>query len=99
MGKSGVGRWRQIFSRLNPWRKRRSTYTVVYLGQLNKQQGKDTYISNLVLGLGLSDDKVTELIERPNTILKRFDNAADAHRLMERLERAGAASRLDVFRQ
>lgn len=66
-----------------------SRYAVVFSGQINREQGRETVISNLVLELRISDAKAQALLDSPGLLLKRFDNPADAQRLIDRLERAG----------
>ena len=70
------------------------SYGVVFSGKLAQQLGHETIVSNLILELGISDTKARTLLERPGVLLKRFDNQADAQRLLDRLERAGVLGRL-----
>lgn len=69
-------------------------YAVVFNGEISQQHSRDTVISNLVLELGISDAKARALLDSPGLLLKRFDNAADAQRLIDRLERAGVVGAL-----
>lgn len=74
-------------------------YAVVYTGQLSQSLGRDTVISNLVLELGISNAKASALLDKPDTLLKRFESQSDAQRLADKLERAGLNSRLVLLKQ
>lgn len=64
-------------------------YQVVFTGKLVPNADMATVKANLVLDIGLSEEKVERMLSSSRVVLKRFPSVADAQRLIERMERAG----------
>ncbi len=64
-------------------------YHVVFTGKLAPGKDAATVKSNLILDIGLSDEKIELLLSGARKVLKRFSVANEAERLTERLELAG----------
>jgi len=65
-------------------------YHVIFTGELSPGMDKKTVLSNLVLSVGLSTEKATNLLERSHVMLKRCGSSADAKRLVDKFQQAGA---------
>lgn len=64
-------------------------YYVICTGQLKPGVAPGTAISNLVLDIGLEQQKATMLLKKGRVVLKRCDTMADAQRLAEKFDRSG----------
>lgn len=64
-------------------------YQVVFTGKLASDKDVATVTSNLILDIGLSEEKVKLLLGGSRKVLKRFGAVSEAQRLTERLEQAG----------
>jgi len=64
-------------------------YSVVFTGQLKPELAVATVASNLVLDLGLAQEKVALLLKQGRVVLKRCATIVEAQRLAEKLDRAG----------
>jgi len=64
-------------------------YYVICTGQLKPGMSMGTAISNLVLDIGLEQQKATALLKQGRVVLKRCDIMADAQRLAEKFDRSG----------
>ncbi|SCZ53465.1 hypothetical protein [Thiohalomonas denitrificans] len=64
-------------------------YQVVFTGKLVSDKDTATVTSNLILDIGLSEEKVGLLLNGQRKVLKRFSAVTEAQRLTERLEHAG----------
>jgi hypothetical protein len=73
-------------------------YQVVYTGKLVAGMDPKTVISNLVLDVGLSEERVRALLQVERAVLKRFASPADANKVAAKLERAGLVCRIEDVR-
>lgn len=69
-------------------------YHVIFTGELQPGMDKKTVLSNLVLSMGMSSSKASDLLERSNVMLKRCGNSADAKRLADKFQQAGAVCQI-----
>ncbi len=65
-------------------------YHVIFTGELLPGMDKKTVLSNLVLGVGISAEKANDLLDRSHVMLKRYGSSADAKRLVDKFQQAGA---------
>lgn len=64
-------------------------YHVVFSGKLVPGKNPSTVQSNLVLDIGMSEEKAELLLSGQRKVLKRLPTISEAQRLAEKLERAG----------
>ncbi|MGE0079861.1 MAG: hypothetical protein AB7U81_01035 [Thiohalomonadaceae bacterium] len=64
-------------------------YQVVYTGRCVSGMDASTVVSNLVLDVGVSEEKARTLLQMQHAVLKRFALASDAQKMVTKLERAG----------
>lgn len=64
-------------------------YQLVYTGKLKPGVNAETVKSNLVLSMGISEEKARQLIKDEPKMLKRCATAVDAQVLAEKFEQAG----------
>ncbi len=64
-------------------------FCVISTGKLVAGADVETVKSNLILDIGLTDEKVAKLLNGTRVVLKRLPTAVEAQRLAERFERAG----------
>ena len=67
-----------------------SRYSVIFTGQLKPELSAETVTSNLVLDIGLDQQKATMLLRQGRVVLKRCDTVVEAQRLAEKFDRSGA---------
>jgi len=67
-----------------------SRYSVIFTGQLKPELLADTVISNLVLDIGLDQQKAVRLLQQGRVVLKRCETIVEAQRLAEKFDRSGA---------
>ena len=72
-------------------------YHVIFTGELASGMDKKTVLSNLVLGVGLSEEKANSLLERSHVLLKRCGSSSDAKRLADKFQQAGAVCIIQDF--
>lgn len=65
-------------------------YHVIFTGELAPGMDKKTVMSNLVLSVGLSEEKANNLLGRSRLLLKRCATSSDAKRLADKFQQAGA---------
>lgn len=65
-------------------------YHVIFTGELAPGMDKKTVLSNLVLGVGISEEKAKNLLERSHLLLKRCGSSSEAKRLADKFRQAGA---------
>jgi hypothetical protein len=65
-------------------------YQVVFTGKYTPGTDKSAVVSNIVL-FGVAEEKARVLVTRDRAVLKRFALAADAQKMVSKLERAGLA--------
>lgn len=65
-------------------------YHVIFTGEFSPGMDKKTVLSNLVLSVGLNEEKAKNLLERSQVLLKRCGTSADAKRLADKFQQAGA---------
>ncbi|HEY0721708.1 MAG TPA: hypothetical protein VGE50_10710 [Gammaproteobacteria bacterium] len=65
-------------------------YHVIFTGELMPGMDRKTVLSNLVLGVGISEVKANDLLGRVDVMLKRYGSSADAKRLVDKFQQAGA---------
>lgn len=64
-------------------------FQVVYTGRCVSGMDTSTVVSNLVLDVGVSEEKARSLLRMQRVLLKRFAFASDAQKMVSKLERAG----------
>jgi len=64
-------------------------YSVIFTGQLKPELSVETITSNLVLDIGLEQQKASRLLHQGRVVLKRCDTLVEAQRLAERFDRSG----------
>jgi hypothetical protein len=64
-------------------------YQVVFTGKLVAGSDRAFVVSNLVLDVGLSEDKAKSLLLRNRVVLKRFGTHVEARKMAAKLEGAG----------
>jgi hypothetical protein len=64
-------------------------YQLVYVGKLKHGMDAETVKSNLVLSIGISEEKANQLIQPEPKMLKHFATAVEAQRLAEKFDQAG----------
>ncbi|MFO7593274.1 MAG: hypothetical protein R6X15_04410 [Pseudomonadota bacterium] len=64
-------------------------YQVIYTGRLKPGQDAATVKSNLVLSLGINEDKANRLLGSERVVLKRCNSSVDAQMLVEKFDQAG----------
>lgn len=64
-------------------------FQVVYTGRCVSGMDASTVASNLVLDVGVSEEKARALLQMPHAVLKRFASVSDAQKMVAKLERAG----------
>lgn len=64
-------------------------YELVYTGKLHPGMDAETVKSNLVLSVGISEEKACRLVEAKPKLLKHCATAVEAQVMAEKLERAG----------
>ncbi len=64
-------------------------YELVYTGKLQPGMDAETVKSNLILSVGIGEDKAARLVESEPKLLKHYANAVEAQVMAEKLERAG----------
>jgi len=64
-------------------------YSVICTGKLKPEMSVETVTSNLVLDIGLEQQKATMLLRQGRVVLKRCDTIAEAQRLAEKFDRSG----------
>lgn len=69
-------------------------YAVVTHGRINPRLTAETVVSNLVLSLGISEQKARQMLEPRPRLLKHFDSPGQAQRLLDLLEQAGLEAEL-----
>jgi len=67
-----------------------SRFAVIFTGQLKPDSSTQAVICNLVLDMGLSQEKASRLIRMGRVVLKRCSSIPEAERLAERFDHAGA---------
>jgi len=67
-----------------------SRYSVIFTGQLKPELSAETVTSNLVLDIGLDQQKAVMLLRQGRVVLKRCDTVVEAQRLAEKFDRSGA---------
>jgi hypothetical protein len=65
-------------------------YAVIFTGQLKPDATTQVVVSNLVLDMGLPQEKVVRLLKMGQVVLKRCATMPEAQRLAEKFDRAGA---------
>lgn len=65
-------------------------YSVIFTGQLKPDATAQMVIGNLVLDIGLPQEKVVQLLRKGRVVLKRCGTMVEAQRLAEKFDRAGA---------
>lgn len=65
-------------------------YSVIFTGQLKSDVSVETVTSNLVLDVGLAQQKVALLLKQGRVVLKRCATMVEAQRLAEKFDRCGA---------
>jgi hypothetical protein len=65
-------------------------YAVVFTGELASNVDFGTVKSNLVLSVGMSDEKAEKLLARGEVLLKHFATSSEAENLAELFHQAGA---------
>ena len=64
-------------------------YQVIFNGKLKPGLDSSTVKSNLVLSLGISEDKAKRLLVSERVVLKRCNSSVDAQVLLEKFDQAG----------
>lgn len=64
-------------------------YQIVYMGKLKPGLDAATVKSNLVLSLGINEDKARRLLGSDKVVLKRCNSSVDAQVLIEKFDQAG----------
>ncbi len=64
-------------------------YQLVYTGKLKPGVNAETVKSNLVLSMGISEEKASQLVKDEPKMLKRCATAVDAQVLAEKFDQAG----------
>lgn len=64
-------------------------FHVIFTGVLAPGVDKMTALSNLVLEMGLAENKAKALLDKQQVLLKRCDSEVDARRLADRFLQAG----------
>lgn len=64
-------------------------YQLVYVGKLKHGMDPETVKSNLVLSIGISEEKANQLIKPEPKMLKHCATAVEAQRLAEKFDQAG----------
>lgn len=64
-------------------------YQLVYVGKLKPGMDAETVKSNLVLSVGISEEKAAQLVKSEPKMLKHYATAVEAQLLAEKLEQAG----------
>lgn len=64
-------------------------YSVIYTGKLKPEMSVETITSNLVLDIGLNQEKAVMLLRQGRVVLKRCDTIVEAQRLAEKFDRSG----------
>ncbi len=64
-------------------------YQVIFTGDCVAGMEPSAVISNLVLDVGVSEQKARELLRLKRVVLKRFTLASDAQKMVAKLEHAG----------
>jgi hypothetical protein len=64
-------------------------YQVIFTGRCVAGLEEAAVISNLVLDVGVSEQKARSLLRMHRVVLKRFAMAGDAQKMVTKLERAG----------
>ena len=64
-------------------------YQVVFTGELASDKDVASVTSNLILDIGLSEEKVELLLNGSRRVLKRLNTVGKAQRLTKQLEHAG----------
>jgi hypothetical protein len=64
-------------------------YQVIFTGDCMAGMESSTVISNLVLDVGISEQKAHELLRLNNVVLKHFALLSDAQKMISKLEHVG----------
>lgn len=64
-------------------------YHVIFTGALVPGMERKAVMSNLVLEVGLSEEKAKNLLTQQQVLLKRYETEPDAKRLADKFQRAG----------
>ncbi|MCK9532284.1 MAG: hypothetical protein M0R77_17250 [Gammaproteobacteria bacterium] len=64
-------------------------FQVIFTGDCMAGMESPAVISNLVLDVGISEQKARELLRLKRVVLKRFALLSDAQKMISKLERAG----------
>ncbi|HEY0635352.1 MAG TPA: hypothetical protein VGE00_08220 [Gammaproteobacteria bacterium] len=64
-------------------------YAVIFTGHLKPELSAETVTSNLVLDLGLAEQKVQQLLRMGRVVLKRCGTVVEAQRIAEKFDRSG----------
>ena len=70
-------------------------YHVIFTGLLKPGMNADTVKANLILDIGLSEERADRLLGTPHITLKRYPTAIEAQWLARKLERIGILCRIE----
>lgn len=70
-------------------------YSVICTGQVKPGMSVETVVSNLVLDIGVNQDKAVVLLRQGRVVLKRCDTLVEAQRLAEKFDRSGVICQIE----
>lgn len=70
-------------------------YAVIFTGKLKPEASHQVVVSNLVLDLGIPEEKVVRMLKMGRVVLKRCSAISEAQRLAEKFDRAGACCEIE----